>query len=60
MSKNNNNGTGLTIIGTIQVVLIILKLLSLINWSWLIVLIPLEASIIGRAIGILIYYFCFL
>ena len=43
---NNNNrssaaGGGLSILGVVEIVFIILKLLGIINWSWWIVLIPL-------------------
>ena len=45
-SNNNNNrgttaGGGLNILGVVEIVFIILKLLGIINWSWWIVLIPL-------------------
>lgn len=46
MSDSNNNGRtaaggGLSILGVVEIVFIILKLLGIINWSWWIVLIPL-------------------
>ena len=46
MSDSNNNrssaaGGGLSILGVVEIVFIILKLLGVINWSWWIVLIPL-------------------
>ena len=46
MSDSNNNrssaaGGGLNILGVVEIVFIILKLLGIINWSWWIVLIPL-------------------
>lgn len=40
MSKSESKG-GLGLIAVVQVVLIILKLCHLINWSWWVVLIPL-------------------
>lgn len=43
-SNNNRNsaaGGGLNILGVVEIVFIILKLLGIINWSWWIVLIPL-------------------
>ena len=44
-NSNNNRGTtaggGLNILGVVEIVFIILKLLGIINWSWWIVLIPL-------------------
>ena len=46
MDNSNNNrssaaGGGLSILGVVEIVFIILKLLGVINWSWWIVLIPL-------------------
>ena len=46
MDNSNNNrspaaGDGLGILGVVEIVFIILKLLGIINWSWWIVLIPL-------------------
>ena len=46
MDNSNNNrspaaGGGLSILGVVEIVFIILKLLGIINWSWWIVLIPL-------------------
>ena len=46
MSDSNNNrgtaaGGGLGILGVVEIVFIILKLLGIINWSWWIVLVPL-------------------
>lgn len=43
--KNKTNSSGLSIGTVIQIVLIILKLTNLINWSWYVVLIPLWISI---------------
>lgn len=40
MSKRESNG-GLGLIAVVQIILIILKLCHLINWSWWVVLIPL-------------------
>ena len=42
--KNKTNSSGLSIGTVIQVVLIILKLTNLIDWSWYVVLIPLWIS----------------
>lgn len=39
-NRNNSNTTGLTCLGLLQVSFIILKILKLINWSWLLVLVP--------------------
>ena len=42
MKNENNNGSngGLTFLGLLQVAFIVLKLLKVINWSWLWVLGP--------------------
>ncbi len=40
MQKKNTSG-GMGLLGTVQVVFIILKLCNLISWSWWTVLIPL-------------------
>ena len=42
--KNKTNSSGLSIGTVIQVVLIILKLTNLIDWSWYVVLVPLWIS----------------
>lgn len=42
--KNKTNSSGLSIGTVIQIVLIILKLTNLIDWSWYVVLIPLWIS----------------
>ena len=52
MSNSNNNrgtaaGGGLGILGVVEIVFIILKLLGIINWSWWIVLIPLWIDFIA-------------
>ena len=43
MSRQTSNGIGL--FGIIQIVLIILKLTGLIDWSWKIVFLPMEIEI---------------
>ncbi len=40
-TENRAIGGGVTMINLLQVVFIILKLCGVINWSWLVVLIPL-------------------
>lgn len=44
MSKNESNG-GVSLLGVVQIVFIILKLVGVITWSWWLVLIPLWVSI---------------
>lgn len=43
---NNNTGSGIGLLDVILVVNIILKLVGVINWSWLIVLWPFWVSIV--------------
>ena len=45
MSNSNNNrgtsaGCGMDILGVLQIIFIVLKLVGVINWSWWLVLIP--------------------
>ena len=59
MSNSNNNrgtsvGGGLGILGVVEIVFIILKLLGVINWSWWIVLIPLWIDLGITLLAILI------
>ena len=44
MSKNESNG-GVSLLGVVQIVFIVLKLVGVITWSWWLVLIPLWVSI---------------
>ena len=45
-NKDNDSSSGMGLIGVVQVVFIILKLLQVINWSWWTVLIPLWINIV--------------
>lgn len=40
MNNNSNNGTGLSLLGVLTIVFIVLKLTKLIAWSWWWVLAP--------------------
>ena len=51
---NNNTGSSIELFDVILVVNIILKLVGIINWSWLVVLWPLWISIIIIIIFIII------
>lgn len=51
---NNNTGSSIGLFDVILVVNIILKLVGIINWSWLVVLWPLWISIIIIIIFIII------
>lgn len=52
MNKNSSSGIG--ILGVLLIIFIVLKLLNVINWSWLIVLIPLWISIGIFVVGLLL------
>ena len=54
MSNNTNNTKGLTFIGALQIVFIVLKLCKVIDWSWWIVLIPLWVEIVIVAILLIV------
>jgi hypothetical protein len=43
--KNKSNGIHVTLLDVVQIVFIILKLVGVVNWSWLIVFIPWLASL---------------
>lgn len=55
--KSNASGGGITFLGVLQIVFIVLKLCKVINWSWWLVLIPLWIELIISiiCIGALIY-----
>lgn len=40
MSNKNNSSTGLGLLGVLQVIFIVLKLVGAINWTWVQVFIP--------------------
>lgn len=42
----NNKSSGLSVSGVVQIVLIVLKIVGVIDWSWRVVLIPLWIDII--------------
>lgn len=52
MNKNSSSGIG--ILGVLLIIFIVLKLLNVINWSWLIVFIPLWISIGIFIVGLLL------
>ena len=46
MEHNNGRGAGVTFSGLLTIVFIVLKLLNVINWSWIWVLSPMWISFI--------------
>ncbi len=53
MAEKGSSGMG--VLGVLQIIFIVLKLLNLISWSWPIVLIPLWISLGMFFIAILFY-----
>ena len=51
---NDSSSKGMGIIGVLQIIFIVLKLVGVINWSWWLVLIPLWIDIVCFIIGIII------
>ena len=51
---NNSSSKGMGIIGVLQIIFIVLKLIGVIGWSWWLVLIPLWIDIACFIIGIII------
>ncbi len=51
-----SNRKGLSVMGVVQIVFIILKLCNVISWSWWLVLIPLFLELIVLVFGFMIYY----
>lgn len=46
MSSNRNSSSGIEICGVLTIVFVVLKLVGVINWSWLWVLCPLWIDIL--------------
>ena len=51
---DNSSSKGMGIIGVLQIIFIVLKLIGVISWSWWLVLIPLWIDIACFIIGIII------
>lgn len=45
MNENSSKNVGIGFVGALQIAFIILKLVKVINWSWWIVLLPLEIDV---------------
>ena len=54
MRMNKNSSSGIGILGVLLIIFIVLKLLNVINWSWLVVFIPLWISLGMFIVGLLI------
>ena len=60
MSSNNNSsstGGGIGFVGLLTIAFIVLKLLGVINWSWLWVLSPIWITTIIIIVIVVIFYF---
>lgn len=56
MSKEQTTSSGCSILGVVQIVFIILKLVGVIEWSWPIVLIPLWISLGCLLVGFIVLF----
>ena len=54
MNNNKTSNSGVSLLGVVQIVFIILKLAGLISWSWWIVLVPLWVSLFLLLIAVLV------
>ena len=54
MGSNRNSSSGIGICGVLTIVFIVLKLVGVINWSWLWVLCPLWINILLTVIVLVI------
>ena len=55
MNDNNTSDGGISILGCLQIIFIVLKCVGVISWSWVIVFIPTFISIGISAIALIIY-----
>lgn len=55
--RENNNDVGMGFLGWLQLLLIALKLLGKIDWSWWVVLLPFEIDVIAIIVALVITYF---
>ena len=53
-SNRNSNSSGIGICGVLTIVFVVLKLVGVINWSWLLVLCPLWIEILLTVILLVI------
>ena len=54
MNNSKASNSGVSLIGVVQIVFIILKLAGLISWSWWIVLVPLWITLFLLLIAVLV------
>ena len=56
MNRNNSSSSssGISFLGVLQIVFIVLRLCKVINWSWWVVLIPLWIDLVV-IIGVLVF-----
>ena len=58
MDNKSSSGSGIGFIGLLQLLFITLKLVGVIDWSWLWVLSPIWISLIIVVICLIIIFFC--
>ena len=58
MKNKNSSGGGMGLLGVLQVIFIVLKLVGVISWSWWVVLIPtwIDLTLIIAIVYLLICY----
>ncbi len=56
MAEKSNSGIG--VLGVLQIVFIVLKLLNLISWNWLVVFIPLWISLAFFVLAMIFLLIC--
>ena len=56
MAEKSNSGIG--VLGVLQIVFIVLKLLNLISWNWLVVFIPLWISLAFFVLAVIFLLIC--
>ena len=60
-TTSNNTSSGMSMLGVLQIIFIVLKVLNLVAWSWWTVLIPLWIDlglIVIAIVYLLICYWC--
>lgn len=56
MSNNNNTSSGgMSFVGVLTLIFVVLKLVGVINWSWVVVLSPLWIALIIDIVAIYIF-----
>ena len=54
---NRSSGNGISLLGVLGVVFVVLKLVGVIDWSWWLVTLPFWGGIAALLVGICVYLF---